>query len=823
MSYYNNNANVGDMSLVNAIEFTRKREEDWEEEGVVSTLYDIEAYDYDENEVLWAEDDILEADLADYVGEEIAQMIANEPKDHDRLTDLMDTSVQNLDDVNEVNAMAKRIFPVVGYEGNERGYILTDGSFIYFGAGIDHISITRIDGMKIAKFIGLGNIRVNYDSFELAKEPTPAQRQMIRYLVANNQKEDVYVDVIVDNATTHYGNVLTAAKFHTHNPRVVLNQLDRWFGEHIKMSDYDDDMYESKKVELNGNIISESTLRGIVKEAFAEVIAENKESKNMSKARKYIRSVSSSTDAQELLDTIRRDIPNSRVADGKFLMGVARMYLDGMLNDQKTIADLNKTLKLVGSDAHVNEYDNNLNGMDAESLLTRFATSVQGELEDRKKDVNSETYNENKGYKIVPINSFKEASRFNQYTEWCVTESEYMFDSYTNEGSGRFYFCLKDGFQNIEQKEGNNCPLDEYGLSMIAVSVNDDGSCNTITCRWNHDNGGDDNVMTDKELSRLIGRNFYDTFKPWTEEELRARGIITPSMAQEMLKSGQKSPEEIFDYVGKEHDGWRMVTLREKTSYLDSNLNFMGDGKMWFDMGSNFNNGMAWVQKNNKRTFLKADGHLIQDGKRWFRDCCPFYVPNHAIVGVDDYRNALVDREGNFVLGDVTFSHIVPMSGSLASEYYIVEENHLKTYMRTSDLTLTKDSKGNDVWWEDTLNRPTDNYVVVGRNNKFAVVSIKTNRLIADDRWFDNAGKPSCGYLSVFDRNKGYTYISLATEKLIGTDGIWLEYAGEFYPDSKRAYIQLKNSDTCCFMDEKLNIYDETTGQHYGNLWAPQY
>ena len=99
-----------------------------------------------------------------------------------------------------------------------------------------------------------------------------------------------------------------------------------------------------------------------------------------------------------------------------------------------------------------------------------------------------------------------------------------MYDSYTKDGLGLFYFCLKDGFENVKKDVGEGCPLDEYGKSMIAISVNDDGSLNTATCRWNHDNGGNDNIFKDaKEVSQFFGVNFFDTFKPRSVDELLSK------------------------------------------------------------------------------------------------------------------------------------------------------------------------------------------------------------------------------------------------------------------------------------------------------------
>ena len=99
-----------------------------------------------------------------------------------------------------------------------------------------------------------------------------------------------------------------------------------------------------------------------------------------------------------------------------------------------------------------------------------------------------------------------------------------MYDSYTKNGLGLFYFCIKDNFESVEKVKGEGCPLDEYGKSMIAISVNDDGSLNTATCRWNHDNGGNDNIFKNaSEVSKFFGVNFFDTFKPRSVDELLAK------------------------------------------------------------------------------------------------------------------------------------------------------------------------------------------------------------------------------------------------------------------------------------------------------------
>lgn len=62
-------------------------------------------------------------------------------------------------------------------------------------------------------------------------------------------------------------------------------------------------------------------------------------------------------------------------------------------------------------------------------------------------------------------------------------------------------------------ERGNNCPLDEYGLSMIAVSVRKNGRLASSTTRWNEASQGN-KTLTPQQISNLIGRDFYTVFIP---------------------------------------------------------------------------------------------------------------------------------------------------------------------------------------------------------------------------------------------------------------------------------------------------------------------
>ena len=350
-----------------------------------------------------------------------------------------------------------------------------------------------------------------------------------------------------------------------------------------------------------------------------DLLLEN-EGTNMKRARKYLESKGYSPEKrQQILDSIRTDIPNSRLQQCKFLLGVTRLYMEGQLNNGNAIANLNKTLKYIASDAHVNEYDFNLNNENLDALVDRFKGVAKDDLQASMNASNARQLTVNDNYTIVPIDSPEEASKYGEYTSWCVTHHENMYNSYTHNGSGRFYFCLHKGFENEPKIKGDGCPLDNYGLSMIAVSVTMEGEVNTITCRWNHNNGGNDSIMTIEQLEDVIGRNFYQTFKPYTRDELHAKGVVLFDEVQELLDCGKK-PEEIFDSVVNFSNGFARVFLNDKYNFINDNRQLIS--KTWFDYCSNFYNGVARVELNDKYNLINTNGQIISD--TWFDRCSDF-------------------------------------------------------------------------------------------------------------------------------------------------------------------------------------------------------
>jgi len=254
--------------------------------------------------------------------------------------------------------------------------------------------------------------------------------------------------------------------------------------------------------------------RIIIKEStYNKLITENRASKNQSLARKVVRSMRPDLNDNDITNRILHDIPNVRLSDFHLFPAVTRMVLNNMDSlSAEVIQQLNEYLLVVAPKAKEQGFNQDLNGMSLQEFFDTFKGDVENTIKDERSKSSSfgqgdGTYN---GYNIVPIKTYEEAKGYNKYTDWCVTSMPDAFSRYA--GNGLFYFLLKKGFENVEKKVGENAPLDEYGLSMIAVSFDMNGSVNTISCRWNHDNGGNDNVMSPEQVSEVIGADIHTIF-----------------------------------------------------------------------------------------------------------------------------------------------------------------------------------------------------------------------------------------------------------------------------------------------------------------------
>lgn len=476
------------------------------------------------------------------------------------------------------------------------------------------------------------------------------------------------------------------------------------------------------------DIITEAQFRKILSESVRCILNEDVESSGMKAAVNFlIQQGQTKEQAQQIFNSLRNDIPSVRLplytnANGrekgtyKFAIGVERMYLNGELSDGQTIMKLNKTLKLLAN-GHADEYDANLNNMSAQELNRRFETAAASELQNDVEDVSSEEYTPN-GYTVVRIPDFETSKQYGDYTSWCVTHYENMYNSYTSDGMGLFYFFLKDGFEEIKPVKGEACPLDEYGLSMIAVSVNMDGSLNTVTCRWNHDNGGNDNIMDAKQLSRAVGMNVYSVCKPYTREELHAKGIIPFDEVQDLLDNGTP-PKKIFNVMNSFREEIALVGLNNKWNYINTEGKLLSN--QWFDWADDFKEGFGYIELNNKKNFINTEGKVLSN--QWF-DWAFSFKEGFARVELNEKRN-FINTEGE-ILSNQWFDGV----DNFKEEFARVYLNGKCNFINTEGKVLSNQ-------WFDNTSHFKEGFAIVELNNKYNYIN-KEGKLLSN-LWFDNA------------------------------------------------------------------------------------
>ena len=432
------------------------------------------------------------------------------------------------------------------------------------------------------------------------------------------------------------------------------------------------------------------------------IIIESQESKSISAAKKLLmhRLGYNEQQADEFVRVkLRNDLSSLRNPKcAKFILGATRMFIDGQLTDSETILTLDRALRLCTDSEYYNQLDRNLNKMSVSDFINMMQPIMDAEQERSRQEVNAQNYSQGSDYEIVRIDSFEEASKYGDYTSWCITHNENMFDIYTDDGTCQFYFCLKNGFESIPQENGDNCPLDEYGLSMIAVCVDENGNLKTCTCRWNHDNGGDDHIMNEAEISRTVGMNFYGVFKPNNIWQKKIEDV------KDQLKIGVDF-REIFVFYGHEYDGWRWVRLDKKYNYINSHNELISD--IWFDKANDFERGMGQVELDDKENLINYDGKFICE--EWYSYIFGFSNGVALVKNVDELYN-YIDLNGKVISSE----------------------------------------------WFDEANGFTEGVGLVMQNDWYNFIDKKGN--LISDNWFEDAKEFQEGLARVYV-NHGYTFI----------------------------------------------------------------
>ena len=570
--------------------------------------------------------------------------------------------------------------------------------------------------------------------------------------------------------------------------------------------------------------LTKNDLYNIINESVKTLITESQESKSQSEAIKLVMDKLgySYEDANNVVRKyLRQDVTALRDKNiAKFTLGVTRMYCNRELSDARIINDLNATLKLLS--AHLNEYDRNLNGISAQELIDKFAQTRQDNIDAEKGEIDSMDFSQGSRYQIVPINSFEEAQNYYEYTNpdsrWCLTHMNDMFDSYTSDGINQIYFCLREGFESEPYDVGENAPLDDYGLSMLSIIVNEKGELAYCTTRWNHDNGGTDSSMSAKEVSQVVGVNFYQVFKP----NNKWQNLIYE--VKEKISRGVPY-NDIFDNVGRFINEWALVELNRKHNFINTNGEFISD--QWFDGASDFNDGYARVDLNRKYNFIDTNREFISD--QWF---------NYAYNFKNGYARVVLNRKWNFIntkkeiVSDQWFDYVIDFYNGYARVKLDGKINFINTngefvsnqcfenagdfkdgcaWVRLNGKFNFINTKGDiisDQCFDDICNF-SNGYARVELDDKYNFIN--TNGDIISDQWFDGASDFKDGYASV--RINGKTNFINTNGDIISDQ--WFDYVGAF--NNELAIVGL-NGEYYTFNLQDGKIYNMNENKQYNNM-----
>src|SRR5574344_1318542 len=403
------------------------------------------------------------------------------------------------------------------------------------------------------------------------------------------------------------------------------------------------------------------------------VIFEDQEGDSQKRSRQLLERKGYDPEKQkEIINSVRDTIPalKNRTNGGKFTLACVRMYVDGGMRTEDTINKLNQIIRKIG-ETEYEKYDKDLNGFHAEELINKYMPEIEKEKDDQMVRLSSVRFSGNSEYDVVLIPDFHASSEYHKYNEWCLTDKPEMFDTYTQKGMNSLYFLLKKGFESVPREQGDGHPFDEYGVSMIAVTIEPEGYLHTCTVRWNHDipSGFDaDHIMDAEKLSGIVGFNVFDKCKP---SEKGIKYFYRMKNAQNMIDAGNPL-DEIFDKVEPAGNGLTIVKMNDK-------YNVINNGRLmltkWVDGVRDFHEGLAPVELNGKWNYIDTDGKLLSE--QWF-DYVDKFSDGFARVQLNDKDN-FIDTDGK-LLSDQWFGYAGNFSDGFAwvqlnDKYNFIDKN----------------------------------------------------------------------------------------------------------------------------------------------------
>lgn len=451
--------------------------------------------------------------------------------------------------------------------------------------------------------------------------------------------------------------------------------------------------------------------------------------------------------------------------ESKYFEGLARYCIDGTfskkgkpleMDDTQKINDIKRFVSyLVEQKGNDNDVNVNFalkvkNGKDIHTEKLSFDELYSMYDEKVPKYIEGENVsdNVNPDYEICYISDYDDASYYNNYTDWCITYNEEYWDDNTKNGVNTVYFCFRRDYADYERKPsyaGDDAPLDDYGLSMICVIVNPDGSLDKCTSRWNHDNGGDDYVMTENEISELMGCDFKEIFKPDNVSQ-KVQRFIDEYFEQMYERENSYSEDDEDDSYANE--------------FFDEDLPINEDSFTKTSIP-----GLSIIEfGDNYSLFNEKTGKLASD--KWYSNIGEF-SDGIAPVEISEGNWNYIDTNGDIVYPGVSFKHTTPRQNGeslltkLDGSLFILDSDSKLTNMRQHFEEKLRETHNFYSVFQNIANPKAfqmDNGLVLGccklhGRSVWNVVDGKNVRILFDT-WFSRLGELNKDYVLVVSNDK---------------------------------------------------------------------
>lgn len=431
----------------------------------------------------------------------------------------------------------------------------------------------------------------------------------------------------------------------------------------------------------------------------------------------------------------------------RYIKGIVRICCGEIRMFTEANYDGLKTFKQIISYLYDNEIDldENLNGLSLDELNKKFGGEIRKHhISNWLKTDSNNSETQTGDYVVKSIPNYSTAHQYAPYVNWCVTYGENHFNGYTGAGE-QFFFCLKNGFEDVPRMEGKNCPLDEYGLSMVSVCIRPDGTPSYITTRWNHDNDGENHPLlkTLEQVEERLGipaSVFTQNLRP--EYEIEDIPYI--------LENSNKPLEDIFTECREFINGMTIVSFH----YYDGKFRAR-------DIAYN----------------VVKDRRLLSN--EWFSRINVIH-DNYALVRTMDYHYNMLDENGFVFKTNLSLQpHLYDLK---FNDVFLIEQrwNEKNLINRNGDLLLSE--------WVQHISEFYGDYAKVYRNNKELNFINKNFKFVWDEFKDVDIYKPyrgpewSEGIFIVTNGKKQYTYFSILTGKVLmrGNPDKWFDGCESF-------------------------------------------